>query len=68
MVEWFQGFYFKKRDQDVQQNAKTFAIGIGGFDTYISTYKNTVGPRLLHRQKLRFPRKLRQFQNDQLFI
>ena len=38
MVEWFQGFYFKKRDQDVQQNAKTFAIGIGGFDTYISTY------------------------------
>ena len=53
MVEWFQGFYFKKRDQDVQQNAKTFAIGIGGFDTYISTYKNTVGPRLLHRQKLR---------------
>lgn len=40
MVEWFQGFYFKKRDRDVQQNAKTFAIGIGGFDTYIlSTYK-----------------------------
>ena len=39
MVEWFQGFYFKKRDRDVQQNAKTFAIGIGVFDTYISTYK-----------------------------
>ena len=27
----------------------------------------TVGPRLLHRQKLRLPRKLRHLLNDQLF-
>ena len=41
MVEWFQGFYFKKRDRDVQQNAKTFVIGMGGFDTDIRKNKRT---------------------------
>ena len=73
IVVIFQNFVlFLKNDIEVLISGSVCNFGQSVVTQFMNvvvrvTKQGTVWPRLLHRQKLRLPRKLRHFLNDQLF-